>query len=323
MAFKTQNGYCTRKEAAELLNVSIRTIENYTSRGILKNYAPIAIKGRQEIRLRIKDVETLKPHIDEFDSIEQTIEEYKAKLKAEQDALYEDYMSLSKLGTFKNAFYYRMPEILESMFAICDPLQDREKNILTAILQGASIESVMEAHQLTRGRIRQLVNKASRIVHNKCLSQCAARYQEVIQANERLKQENEMIRRTYLENLTKLSKYEERSNLLDQLDNPNCTVTGSIDTIKLLLTKTINAGFSVRCFNCLALHDVTTVAELVSFRRSELMKFRNLGRKSLTEIDDFIEKNNLEFGMNLTEYGFVRTNGGMWTPTQTVLDIMK
>ena len=70
----------------------------------------------------------------------------------------------------------------------------------------------------------------------------------------------------------------------------------------LLLTKLSDMGLSVRAFNCLKAADIDTFADLVSYSRSELMKFRNFGRKSLSEIDELVEKMKLTFGMDVTKY---------------------
>ena len=70
----------------------------------------------------------------------------------------------------------------------------------------------------------------------------------------------------------------------------------------LLLTKLSDMGLSVRAFNCLKAADIDTFADLVSYSRAELMKFRNFGRKSLNEIDLLVEKMKLSFGMDLTKY---------------------
>ena len=70
----------------------------------------------------------------------------------------------------------------------------------------------------------------------------------------------------------------------------------------LLMTKLSDVGLSVRAFNCLKAADIDTFADLVSYSRSELMKFRNFGRKSLNEIDLLVEQNNLSFGMDVTMY---------------------
>ena len=70
----------------------------------------------------------------------------------------------------------------------------------------------------------------------------------------------------------------------------------------LLLTKLSDMGLSVRAYNCLKAADIDTFADLVSYSRAELMKFRNFGRKSLNEIDILVEKIKLSFGMDVTKY---------------------
>lgn len=70
----------------------------------------------------------------------------------------------------------------------------------------------------------------------------------------------------------------------------------------LLLTKLSDMGLSVRAYNCLKAADIDTFADLVSYSRNELMKFRNLGKKSLNEIDQLVEKMKLQFGMDVRKY---------------------
>ena len=70
----------------------------------------------------------------------------------------------------------------------------------------------------------------------------------------------------------------------------------------LLLTKLSDMGLSVRAYNCLKAADIDTFADLVSYSRAELMKFRNFGRKSLNEIDILVDRMKLSFGMDVTKY---------------------
>lgn len=70
----------------------------------------------------------------------------------------------------------------------------------------------------------------------------------------------------------------------------------------LLMTKLADMELSVRALNCLKAAEIETFAELVSLQRSELMKFRNFGKKSLAEIDNLVERYKLNFGMDVTKY---------------------
>ena len=69
----------------------------------------------------------------------------------------------------------------------------------------------------------------------------------------------------------------------------------------LLLTKLSDMGLSVRAYNCLKAADIDTFADLVSYSRAELMKFRNFGRKSLNEIDLLVELMKLSVGLDVTK----------------------
>jgi len=70
----------------------------------------------------------------------------------------------------------------------------------------------------------------------------------------------------------------------------------------LLLTKLSDMELSVRALNCLKAADIETFADLVSHQRSELMKFRNFGKKSLNEIDMLVERLKLSFGMDISKF---------------------
>jgi DNA-directed RNA polymerase subunit alpha len=71
---------------------------------------------------------------------------------------------------------------------------------------------------------------------------------------------------------------------------------------QLLKTKLVDMDLSVRALNCLKAAEVDTLGELVSFNRNDLLKFRNFGKKSLTELEQLVKSKNLEFGMNIAKY---------------------
>jgi len=71
---------------------------------------------------------------------------------------------------------------------------------------------------------------------------------------------------------------------------------------QLLKSKLVDMDLSVRALNCLKAADVETLGELVVFNKTDLLKFRNFGKKSLTELDDLLEGLNLSFGMDIAKY---------------------
>lgn len=76
----------------------------------------------------------------------------------------------------------------------------------------------------------------------------------------------------------------------------------SLHMRQLLKTKLVDMDLSVRALNCLKAADVETLADLVSLNKHDLLKFRNFGKKSLTELEELVKSKNLNFGMNLAKY---------------------
>jgi len=76
----------------------------------------------------------------------------------------------------------------------------------------------------------------------------------------------------------------------------------SLHMRQLLKTKLVDMDLSVRALNCLKAAEVDTLGDLVSFNKNDLMKFRNFGKKSLTELDELVHIKGLSFGMDLSKY---------------------
>jgi DNA-directed RNA polymerase subunit alpha len=71
---------------------------------------------------------------------------------------------------------------------------------------------------------------------------------------------------------------------------------------QLLKTKLVDMDLSVRALNCLKAAEVETLGDLVQFNKTDLLKFRNFGKKSLTELDDLLESLDLSFGTDISKY---------------------
>jgi len=80
----------------------------------------------------------------------------------------------------------------------------------------------------------------------------------------------------------------------------------SLHMRQLLKTRLTDMDLSVRALNCLKAAEVDTLGDLVSFNKSDLMKFRNFGKKSLTELEELVVTKGLNFGMDLTKYKLER-----------------
>lgn len=71
---------------------------------------------------------------------------------------------------------------------------------------------------------------------------------------------------------------------------------------KLLKTPLSELDLSVRAYNCLKAADIKTLGDLVSYNIADLLKFRNFGKKSLTELEELVADKNLSFGMDVAKY---------------------
>ena len=91
------------------------------------------------------------------------------------------------------------------------------------------------------------------------------------------------------------------------LENPNTDGNQEFDEEvlhmrQLLKTKLTDMNLSVRALNCLKAADVETLGDLVQYNKTDLLKFRNFGKKSLSELDDLLESLNLSFGTDISKY---------------------
>ena len=96
---------------------------------------------------------------------------------------------------------------------------------------------------------------------------------------------------------------DEKITIEDQADVDNEEFDEEVLRMRQLLkTKLVDLDLSVRALNCLKAADVETLGELVQFNKNDLLKFRNFGKKSLTELDDLLESLNLSFGTDISKY---------------------
>jgi len=88
----------------------------------------------------------------------------------------------------------------------------------------------------------------------------------------------------------------------ETIKNNNAFDEESLRMRQLLNQRLQDMDLSVRALNCLKAAEVDTLGGLVKYHRSDLLKFRNFGKKSLTELDELLERNGLAFGMDISRY---------------------
>ena len=96
---------------------------------------------------------------------------------------------------------------------------------------------------------------------------------------------------------------DEKITMEDANDNENEEFDEEVLHMRQLLkTRLVDMNLSVRALNCLKAAEVDTLGDLVQFNKNDLLKFRNFGKKSLSELDDLLESLNLSFGTDITKY---------------------
>ena len=94
----------------------------------------------------------------------------------------------------------------------------------------------------------------------------------------------------------RITLMDEQKTVSDDFDE------NSLHTRQLLKTKLVAMDLSVRALNCWKAAEVETIGELVALNKADLLKFRNFGKKSLTELEELVRSKGLEFGMNISKY---------------------
>lgn len=260
-------------KAAEALGVSAQTVRNYVTRGVLSH---TVISGHSYVNA--DEVEALRVPIGD-------VEEAKARLEAmrqEHEALTGEWREkirilrheLRLLGTQRLAretFYLSLVDMLGED----EEVTHRMKTILQSLLMGDTFEEIGEYLGLTRERVRQLaekaIRKAAHLIDLRTLKE----------ENARLKQENETIR-------TQIRP------LLSLVDD------GKTDDVYALLVTPVNdLELSVRTLNCLKNFNLKTVGDIARMNKSTFMRIRNMGRKTITEVEDYLASVGLCFGYDV------------------------
>ncbi len=94
----------------------------------------------------------------------------------------------------------------------------------------------------------------------------------------------------------KITLDDEEKSVTEEFDE------GSLHMRQLLKTHLSDMDLSVRALNCLKAAEVDTLGDLVSYNKSDLLKFRNFGKKSLAELEELVKNKGLTFGMNVSKY---------------------
>ena len=255
-------------EAAEMVGVTAQTIRNLCKAKTL----------RYQMRTNLfyvcrEDVEKYAQSISEVNEIERSVEDYKREINKAYEQLRDAKQEMQDRLEDMNIFPERIKNITNLLMSLIphfvDNLMEREVEIVMLILQGEKISDVAQKLQLTRDRTRQIWEKAIR--------KMSYFPNEVRMRDERI----EDLMRTIEDLEARLDQAG-----LDKVPHSKAN---------LLASSIYDYDFSVRTLNCLRAAEIRTVEDLIKYPRARLLKFRNFGKKALTELDEWLDEHGLAF----------------------------
>ena len=301
----------TVSEAAKRCGVSTQTILNWGERGIITLKKTKGKDGRKWYHVDNKQ-------IDELCNVSQDIMETKKVLQKELDelkkqkqevdnALYDMRNQLRLVRTIKSMKTSK--DFLQSVVSMACSLyiiKDRERKVLSMFIDGFSIDDIGAELCLSGARVLQLFSRACRCIAHVLdikekieeLDELKHKHEELSCAFATLKSEYDAVAKKIQKDGLNFKTEEEKMAYLAETDS----------LCNLLTTRLIDVEYntprgykylSVRALNCLRAANLDTLGDLVQCSRSDLLKFRNFGKKSLTEIQDMLESLGLSFGMDV------------------------
>lgn len=275
--------YMSVAEAAELLQVDRETVKNYVRRGvfvvskrknnmggyqILRSSVDAFLSEGYDVAEQIREIEQLRVEVTKE---KENLKEAKEKLAAQKEMM-----------RIKGVMYENMLEFRGILVTLLDclgdgPLSKREREICMDFLQGSHYDAICDKHELTRARILQIYHKALRRLKNS----------ESYIINKRV---NDDLRKIIADQESEINALRQTVKLHDvPLPTDSVLIPESLIGLK-------NYPLSVRARHILELIDVKNLYELAGLSSRELARCRNLGKKTLSELDMLMDRFNLEWG---------------------------
>ena len=267
----------SRQAAAELLDCNPQTISNWVEKGV--------IKGHMVGNFLMIDRQSIEQYFDSLKDLSD-MESKMADVKKElQDAIMDMKTVIDEargasmpVGRIRDGFRYNLL-MLMSLYE--DRLKDREREIFTRLVNGESLEDVAHAFGISSKRVIQIGCRVSVIISEKAdLKQLYEEIKELKRENEHLKLQSSNLRK-------RLNDYEKEDVVKEERLNSS-----------IFQKRIIDLNLTVRSLNVLKSNNCETLGDVVKLTKEEICKSRNMGKKSFIEINDFLTKLGLHWGMN-------------------------
>ena len=267
----------SRQTAAELLDRNPQTITNWVEKGLIRGHTI-----GNHLMIDSKSIEQYFDSLKDLSDMERKMAEMKTEMQSvikDMKAIIDEARGASlPIERIRESFRENQLTLI-SFFE--DRLNNRERLILTSLIKGENPEDIGRTYGLSSERIVQIGWKASVNISNIAdLKHMNENNKELIKENELLRQQNSNLRK-------RLNEYEKVDN------EKECKLSSSIFQKRLR-----DLNLAVRTLNILKMHNCETLGDLVKFNKADLTNARNVGKKCFTELDDFITKLGLHWGMN-------------------------
>ena len=210
----------------------------------------------------------------------------------EKSEFNEDFMTFNN----KNQNVTFLKSFVDFAFGV-ELIDERQCKVLKMMIDGDSLEEVANYYNLTRERIRQIFEKACRKIRR---VECIKGKLDSIHALKLELLDTKRLLNAAVEKLSlheqvehSLSEEHEREELIKEFER-------SDELVNILNTSIIDL-VSNRALNCLKFVGVETLGDLVQLKETEMLRYRNFGKKSLNELKELLGKYGLSFGMNIKE----------------------
>lgn len=264
----------TRNDAAAYLGVDPQTITNWVNKGLLGGYNDKNSKrfwvNADDVKRYSEKYKMLSVSEDLLDREQKELLASERKINAKMQMLMHDALNVSSFS------YDKIGSSLCALLEITSQGGLREKMIIQAFFDGDRINDIANRFELSRERVRQIVIKTIR------------KFDYAIKELTGLKEENDFLKKEINDVKMKLVMQEGEKDEKFSEDIPP-----SVFSIRL-----VNCNLPVRVLNVTKAADIDTIGDLVQYSKFEMAKFRNFGKKSLMQLDEFLHEMDLEWGMD-------------------------
>lgn len=273
--------FLSRQEVAEIFGVNVQTVSNWSDYGLINSF----IVNKRRVIPR-NSVENLKEKLFDIADAENKVSEYRKTIFKEIDELKELENSLRLKYSFLSGTKDEICTFFEKTYQILskDVADKRTIDCVCMFLRGKQLKEIGELYGITSTRASQIVKRGFRMLSR------VDKYSKIVEEKNRLieiLEQKEMSFKLLKESYEKLQE--------EYLGN--VSENTKVELPEIMYAKVKDLGFSKRLQNVFLYGDINTVYDIVRLTKEKLLKFRNLGQKSIKELEEFLNEYGLKIGM--------------------------